>query len=364
MNNYFLAFKTGDAEFRALEHSSEKDFIVPIVELTKSRRTKKDPIGKVGKRLGQISSLFFDKKVILDITTEATQKNSETESFYECQNGYSNWTSFLEKLKNEPGWTLLIPTILVNTEDENFDDNLSVEVKTLSNDFQSIAYRHPLNDDGYLDDLQIISENISENTELYFIVDCGYIPRGVLPNTQDKVAAQLKKIQAVSLKCNINLILLATSFPNNLSEIFKNDSGELPIFEIDLYQNLKKSFLNLNYGDYGSTNPIRNDEVIMARGWRPRIDVPFLYKDKMSLYFIRKKKNNGYAETYVSVANEIIKDERFPSFLKNNWGVKKIIETAEGNVAGASPNFWISVRMSIFLEQQINRLKRNFNPDV
>ena len=92
----------------------------------------------------------------------------------------------------------------------------------------------------------------------------------------------------------------------------------------------------------------------MARGWRPRIDVP----THQGIYYYRIKRNTySYAYAYTMVAGLAYKDEKFPHYLNGNWGVNQIIECKNGNAPGSSPSFWISVRFSIFIDMQIKRLK-------
>ena len=110
--------------------------------------------------------------------------------------------------------------------------------------------------------------------------------------------------------------------------------------------------ISIMYSDYGSINPIRNDNVIMANGWRPRIDVPL---ETEIFYYRRRKVPKGYAVTYSLVAVDATRDRRFPSEIKN-WGINQIIIAADGASPGSSPSFWISVRMNIYIEQQLRRL--------
>ena len=111
--------------------------------------------------------------------------------------------------------------------------------------------------------------------------------------------------------------------------------------------------IKIVYGDYGSINPIRNDNIVMARGWIPRIDVP----TQREIFYKRERRGeNNYSNTYSRVARKIVRDSRFPKNFSYNWGIEQINNCAKGASPGSNPSFWISVRMNIHIQQQIERL--------
>jgi hypothetical protein len=57
------------------------------------------------------------------------------------------------------------------------------------------------------------------------------------------------------------------------------------------------------------------------------------------------------------VARKVTADLRFPTTYNSNWGIKQIISSKNGNAPGSAPSYWISVRMAIFIEMQLKRLK-------
>ena len=61
MNKYALLLKTGESELRALENMVIPDELLPIVELTRGRRSKNDKIGQITKRVDRIA--FMIKKL-------------------------------------------------------------------------------------------------------------------------------------------------------------------------------------------------------------------------------------------------------------------------------------------------------------
>ena len=131
----------------------------------------------------------------------------------------------------------------------------------------------------------------------------------------------------------------------------QSEKSIILLFKVDSYNDCLKIDKNIIYGDYGSINPIRNDNIVMARGWIPRIDVAL-----SNSYFYHKKRREGnsYAETYKTVAKKVVNDPYFPRKLKC-WGTDQIIISQRTPVS-LIPSFWISVRMNIHIEQQLRRI--------
>ncbi len=365
---YYLLFKTGDAELRALAHCDFIDDISPIIELTKSRRTIKDHEGDIEKRIASVANIFHKRPVILDITTDEKQSNEQTHSLYSPENGYQNWTQYIKNILSKKLFKDVAPCLLVNATDQNFNENLAKQVHALSDFCPAITYRSPITDDFYKEDLIIVNNSVPQKYQVNIIIDCMCIKGMSQTELRTKIETRINKIKSICTNMILKIIILATSFPNSPSEYVENSAtnGEFDVDEISLF-NALNSTSNIYYGDYGSINPQRNDEIIMARGWIPRIDVTIKKGNGLAIYFERlrrkQKDNQGqaftmdYAYVYTSVARKIMQNPNYPSELKNNWGLEQIQYCAEGKAPGASPSFWISVRMSIFIHQQINRLK-------
>lgn len=357
-NKYIFLFKTGDSEIRALSNfSSSKKHLLPIIELTRGRKSTKDKIGIIEKRLEKIEKLFENQDICIDLTTSEHLSNPEIDDLYRPDQGYERWVSFIGELNNSGKFKSVIPTILVNVDDPQFEHNLPLQVSELCILSKSLIYRNSISDDGCYDDIDLISETINSNkTHLLFIIDCEYIPPGAWTSFADKAVVRINKLTE-KVK-NISFIILSTSFPKYIGEIGKDDSDTFRLNEIDLFERILNQIENesIFYSDYATINPIRNDLVIMSRGWIPRIDVPL--KDQI-FYYRQRRGEKSYSETYSLVArNHITTDRRFPYSIENtNWGIKQIIECSEGSAPGSSPSFWISVRMNIHIEQQLKRLK-------
>lgn len=348
-NKYGLLFKTGESEIRALKNFSNRKGIFPIIELTRGRKTKKDTVGDIQKRIDQLYECFGNMDVILDLTAEPALSSEQIDMLYIPDNGYKNWVNFLIEIKKKKLFKNIYPSMLLTLDDVFFEDNLKKQIFSILENFNGISYRCNIEDEGYTDDLEIISTLIPVDKNFFFIIDCSYIRASELTSCKEKAVKIIKEVYKKIP--HTSFILASTSFPDKLGE---DNFATLFLTEISLYEEVSNAIpdISIMYSDYGSINPIRNDNVIMSNGWRPRIDVPL----KTEIFYNRKKKNlNGYASTYSLVASDAINDDRFPSDL-DNWGINQIMIAADGASPGASPSFWISVRMNIYIEQQLRRL--------
>lgn len=171
------------------------------------------------------------------------------------------------------------------------------------------------------------------------------------------------------------IVTLATSFPKSVTDIGDEDHDIFRVEEMYLFEMLKKENKNINYGDYGSINPIRNDEVFIATGWRPRIDFVSRHEG-FNVYYFREKRNvigqetvtvkgkqkqrnifAPYSDHYGSVARDVVSFFPYYEDLTPSWGNEQIKAASRNNVPSNSPSHWISVRMEIHMIQVLKLLK-------
>lgn len=361
-HKYILAVKTGEAELRALENTPLGMQVLPIVEITRGRRTKKDPNGSIWRRLDRLKEILIRHDVCIDLTSDESLSNGDIESLFSSKNGFENWLNFLNKVKSL--FNRIIPAIIIDRNAPALEENLGKQIKALWETYDSILYRHDIDDPDYLSDVETIfkCKNGQNNKRLIFVFDCAYLGIASWRSYANAISQQLKEIS--NLCKDTTFVILSTSFPNQVTDIGNDLSDEFELAEIRLYENIKNQFptLDIVYGDYGSINPIRNDNIVMAHGWVPRIDV----STESEIFYIRKRRvkssnnpNNvsSYTSTYSDVAREVLSNAKFPTNLDGNWGIQQIKNAADGYAPGANPSFWISVRMSIFIAQQMRRLK-------
>ena len=364
---YCVIVKTGDAELRAMKHLPDSILskILPIVELTRGRGKKVGEgeeahyIYPYQKKLEHIRSVFKDKTIVFDVTSDELLSSKEIDNLFDPQDGYANWTREVSSLIDSGQFTSVIPSIIMNYDDneDDFDNNIGKQITTLLSRSSSIMYRCNLDNEAIPDDIQLIKEFLPETASLLVVVDCGWVPAASYNNAADVCIKRISEIKDALGDCNHDIIVCSTSFPNNVSEIGKDDTDTFFLREIDLFEIVSQTHPDIGYGDYGSINPVRNDQVVMARGWIPRIDVPL----EREVYYYRKRrpgKSSSYANTYNDVAESVTTDPRFPFDMSDYWGYAQIINCSMGDAPSASPSFWISVRMNSHIVQQVNRLSQ------
>ena len=352
MEKYSLIVKTADAEIRALENIPQEHIskLLPIIELTRGRKITRDNqvFYPFDKRLDKLKKVFKGIEVCIDVTSEDSLASPETKMLYNPKDGYAQWISFLTRLKEENVFSNIIPTILWNYNDPYFQENISRQISSLVELFGVVAYRNPIEDDNFYDDL---TEFLAE-TPTIFILDCGYVPQASYNNVAERCIARISNIKSIFRDPDTKYIIASTSYPNNVRMFGDLNTDVLKLTEIDLYNAVAKIHPDIYYGDYGTINPIRNDTIIMAHGWRPRIDVAL----KDVVFYYRQKRPTGitsYAGTYIQVAKACVNDKSFPPDTNNIWGLRQIQLCADGSVPSSSPSFWISVRMNTHIQQQI-----------
>ncbi|GAA0616301.1 beta family protein [Paenochrobactrum glaciei] len=384
-SQYFLLLKTGQAEIRGYKelHEQHKELITPIVEITRGRKNHKKTFERTGVEYNFSAIEKFIKdhctsggKFFVDITKAESLSSLKTKELRDHAEGYKKWVTYFSSLKHEH--INAFPIMQINPpEDQDPEDYISDvcgQFDSLSEISKCIGYRaFPKIDSSFDYDLYILKERIESYVAnggiFYVILDYDYIR----PGTGDLYSLEVVKVLDVihELVSCVTPVLISTSFPSSVTDIGDMGHGEFSEEETVLHSAVSKlahNKFNVLYGDYGSIHPIRNDDVIAANGWRPRIDYPF--GGERIFYYREGRQYTGkgpekiytttYSHHYAMVAQSVSKDRRFLADQnaqdENSWGVKQILEAAKRRVPGASPSFWISVRFNIHIQQQLRRL--------
>lgn len=380
MGKYHLLFKTAQAEFRCWRNFAHprKWEITPIVELTRGRKRPKAGKELADQELSVTPGIYdFDKNVdesveafsssasvILDLTREETLTCAEINQIAISQGGYQAWVSFCSGLRDR-GIKGLIPVLMVNPaaddSEENYRSKLRSQCEAMHKNFGAVAYRASvLQDTEFVFDLEILRDIIlkilGSGGRFILILDHEFIRSGTGLFHALRTSNLVKGIQA--RYPGLEFVILGTSFPSTVTELGGEDEGNFPTEESYLYDEVIRQINDnkrIYYGDYGSINPIRNDRIIARGGWRPRIDFPT--SRRQIFYFREKRGEKSYSSHYESVAKKVKGSSSFEN-ISGSWGVNQILLAAAGIVPASSPSFWISVRMEIFLHQQIPRLNQ------
>ncbi|MCK4947759.1 MAG: beta family protein [Candidatus Aureabacteria bacterium] len=353
---YIPIIKTTDAELRALKNLSSdvKDKITPLVELTKSRRTKYLEGGDIYRRLRKLEEVFEDRCFILDLTTEPNLINEQIEGLQTTTKGYGKWVTLVTELQED--FPSIIPTIQISDKDvsneKEYNERLKEQVEALDGKFESLVYRFPADYPDYKHDLDIINEALLIS-KLIVLMDFGFITQGKAEDNATKAKSLIKELENYSIE---KLVLSATSYPKNPTEFGGEDDGTFNLEEVEFYTRVNDNIdKEIVYSDYASIHPVRSDQA-GGNGWIPRIDVP----TENQIFYHRSRRSNierTYADAYKRVAQMIVGKKayrRTKNNVRNCWGIKQIESASEGYPQGLSPSFWISIRMNIYITLRNN----------
>jgi hypothetical protein len=358
---YVPIIKTGDAEMRGLEHLSEgvKSHITPLIELTRSRSTKKERRGNVFRRIERLTKAYGKRRIILDLTSIPELSNEQIQALLRSDNGYRNWVDFMVDLRKDLPDVIPIIQLKEDVDDvTEIENRLKGQVRKLADTFEILSYRLSIMDQAYQDDLRVIKKEIPElGNKMICVIDCDFIYRergGVYATHAKDIVNNLVRLGVK------NIVLSATSFPQNPTEYGDDEQGEYNLEEITTFTHLQseldyniKKKVNLIYGDYACINPNRNDQ----RGgnpWIPRIDIP----TDTQVFYRRSRRNRDvedYERAYTRVAQSIVRNEnyrRIRARIGPCWGIEQVELAAAGEPQGLAPSFWISVRMNIHITLQ------------
>jgi hypothetical protein len=349
---YVPILKTRDAELRGIENLTEnvKDAFTPLWELTKSRRTKQNLDGKIQRRLEKIHQIFGNRMFGLDLTSFIDLQNKEIHALFRQHNGFDAWVTFLKQ--QQETFDQIVPVLLM-TDTDNKEQYLAIhneEVRKISDSFDKYIYRVNLD----YSDLKLDLGSIFKNQQIQptALLDMEYIPKDRDNRYTQRAMEKLDILANAGIR---EIILAGCSFPKNPTDSGNDTTGEHRCTEIDIYNNCKKKFPNLIYGDYATIHPLPNERA-GGQGWVPRIDFPFLDHDSISIRYYRDRKNQGeqsYALAYVRVAKKVSKDREFNNLKnklgENNWGIRQIGMASEGYPPALNSAFWISVRINLYI---------------
>lgn len=358
---YIPIIKTGESELKAIKNLSTelKEFMLPLFELTKARKKPKEEEGSIKNNIEFLQENFKNSSFILDLTCDDKLSNTEIDDLLTSHNNYENWINFC--LEQKKIFKEFYPCIIVaeeeNEEYKNYLDKLQNQLTILCSEFKYVVFRaqnESIAKNLILDINNLIKKDVIKNLQkkIIFIMDYRYI------NNSSKGIDITAKICKVLYSLGIEKIVISsTSFPKTVSEhMSTSDFVKFKIKEFDFYRNIVKELndknIKLIYSDYATVNPVRNDNVVFARGWIPRIDVP-AFNEYIYCRRKRREKKQSYADVYKNIAKKIVRSDYYNNLVQsdiNGWGMQEILNASNDNVGGSSPRYWISVRMNIYIE--------------
>lgn len=333
---YYPNLKTTDSELRAIQHldDSTKKNLLPIFELTRSRKSKNLPEGSLHRRMSQLIQNYGNFSFILDLCTEEALMNSETIELFDEYEGYKNWVEFLDTAESG----VIIPCVLYI--EDGSEEEFKKQASTLKNKYGKVCLRTSVSDDEDAPKLyrwlyeEIGPENIIVCAILYFIEDgADLIYR-----------AKCETFIRTVIRNNIpgTLLFPGSSFPRFVTDQdgCEDLEGQFEAREIKLESELISTHRNLPIepSDFASVHPIRYE----TRGgnWIPRIDI---FDGTFYSYNRARRGDGGYKEAAKNVNKSLLNK------LPNCWGKSQILAAISGKVTGGSPSYWISVRINCWI---------------
>jgi hypothetical protein len=331
--------KTRDAELRAYSKLSgeTKDLIIPIFELTKSRKTSIAPDGDIHRRMSYLRDIAGGRPFVLDITQDDKYSNVQIESLLDEANGYYEWQYFLQTYED----LNIIPTIHLY-DDENF---IEVErfVSWASKKYDKLALRLPFDIDSVLRYVRPVIENIEQDCSLLLIIDAGYVSESDQAGIEKKLKSLIA--DASTLMDSSTVVIITTTFPRTPASLGDDSKGCFKIRELEIFDSISEKS-TVQYGDYASIHPLQYE--MRGGTWIPRVDVSL---DEDYMYTRYRRTDGGY----VTAAAKMLHTPSYKSF--GCWGDEEIAHAATGEPNGKNPSYWISVRMNIHMSRRAYEFK-------
>lgn len=337
---YYPNLKTSDAELRAIKQLSNevKREIVPIFELTRSRKTKLLPTGSLTRRIEQLQDAYGSNPFILDLCTQQELMNEQTIELFNEFGGYRNWIRFLSEHTHQS----IVPCLLY--EDQGSKENFQEQARELQKRYGTVCLRTSASDELAQKLMIWACEAISESN----LIACGllyFIEHGRIDHYKGLCSDYMREV--VGNRMPNTVIFPASSFPRYITDLpnCEDASGSFESSELALDAWLKEEFPshNIQHSDFASVHPIRYPAS--GGNWIPRID---LFDGQGFRYVRTRRDDGGYKEAAKSITTSELNK------VENCWGQKQIESAISGSVTGRSPSYWISVRINCWISKRAN----------
>lgn len=338
---YVPLIKTTDAELRGYSELAMdvKDQLLPLFELTKSRKTKLEPYGNVEKRMLKIKNVLGDRPFILDLTTHPDMDNYQIKDLLDKHDGFKCWREFLESHSDYK----IIPVVHVNPDELEETTKL---VRWLDSRYEKFVFKAESSDGELPSYLDSIVAGCSDVNKLLIIIDAQFVEND---NFHAKCAGSIARANEANDLYGIkNIVIASSSFPRsvyNHTSDCRDSEGSFARFDEKLVAAVTSSTdVNIIYGDYASIHPARYQ--VGGGTWVPRIDYPL----ENSYIYTRYRRNVG---GYIKAAEEMVLNSMFTAL--DCWGYDEIKASAEGEPNGLSPSYWIAVRLNLHITEKVKR---------
>jgi hypothetical protein len=338
MTAYLPILRSRAAELRGLRELSSSDLskLLPVVELTRSRRTPKNTSGDVRKSVELVCEILGHRPFVADLTSLDSLQNSEFDRLLSDDDSFRVWTDFAEA--NLPDHCIPIVHLLEPFELPSFMG----QVERLWRKFQRVAVRIPTSYRDFGPFLEALV-TLPGYQDVVLILDAGFVTKTTVGGAAARLGEMLQEVAGMGIR---DLSVASSSFPISVvSAGGGDDTGELQLWEVELGKWCQSQFSNVSYGDYAAIHPM--DFKGAVTNWVPRVDV--MLDD--TFYYYRYRRSDG---GYIRAAQGARSDSRYVPL--DCWAHGNIEKAADGNPPGRSPSFWIANRVNFHLARQISRL--------
>lgn len=339
--NYMPIVRTRAAELKGFRELSDDVHrsIFPLIELTRSRRSSRNPGGDIQRSIDAIGEILADRPFVADLTSLASQQNSEFNQLLDDTDAFRNWTNFARDR--------LPPTCvpIVHLTDPFEESDFAPQVERLLEQFTRVAVRVPTSYTELPEIISTLEAVLGSLQDVVFILDAGYVTAKSLSGAYGRLSEMLAELAGK----NPNWLSVASSsFPSSVTSVGGgDDEGELELHEVTLGNALLRVRSDLRYSDYAAIYPMDFSGTVV--NWVPRVDVMLDEK----FYYYRYRRTAG---GYPLAAAEARRDPRWVSL--DCWAQDNINAAAAGNPNGMSPSFWIANRVNFHISRQVSRLTR------
>lgn len=311
--------------------------LIPLFELTRSRRTKANPEGAVEASVEALIKVVGEAPFVVDVTTQKSLTNSKVEYLLDASENFRNWTEFV--VNSLPATA--IPVVHLTAPFEA--GSVVSQVEAFQKAKPGVALRIPSEFEEIDELATTITRALGSFSNVAVYADVGMVSQKGYPGA----LARLREIASVFSELKPGMFAtVASSFPSTVTP-FGDVNGLIPLFEVRLSDTILSEFDEMHgiHGDYACIHPL--DMEGTAMNWVPRVDVPL----DDSLYYYSFRRHEG---GYVRAASAALTDRRYVEL--KCWAEGNIKLAAAGSPAGKSPAFWISARLNMHIARQLKRL--------
>lgn len=338
---YVPVVRTRAAELKGFAQLSRStlDALLPLIELTKSRRSKTNPSGAMSKCIDAVLAILADRPFIADLASFESLQNQEIDKLLDPAASFRNWVRFATSVLP----STCIPVAHLTDPFDPLGFSLQVEQLVAKNGW--IAIRMPV-DYAQAEEISPVLSSVLDGMEkVILLVDGGFVHKdAALQGYLNCKAAFDRFGSPTGFSAALN-----SSFPASVATggYGEDSQGEFSLAEVEIHDNLKKNLRRpkLLYGDYASIHPKEFEGTVT--NWVPRVDVPL---DRKIYYHRYRRPEGGYSK-----AAKFARDDRRYVPL-DCWGQENIFDAARGMPQGKSPAHWIGVRVNFHITRQVARL--------